>query len=652
MIRIPPRLTRPTVAFLHDIVMAAASFLIALYLRVGDDIVNYPVEFLATAMALFTAIAGLVFWRLDVHRGIWRYASLNDLLAIARATTFILLLFLAAMFMATRVDARLDALPRSLVFINWFVLMILLAAPRILYRRLKDGRLVFTYDTGPDKRIPVLLVGAGDNAEMFIQTTESRRSAEYRVVGVVDDSPARVGRFIRGIEVLGGLDDLAGVIDRLKARGLRPQRVVVAKDTIAGPVLRRIVDAADQLGLSVARLPRLTEFRTAEAARIEVRPIAIEDLLGRPQAVLDRAAMRALISGRRVLVTGAGGTIGAELVRQIAELGPSRLTLLDSSEFNLYSIDLELGERQPTLPRVAVLADVRDNGRLTALLAAERPAIVFHAAALKHVPMVEAHPCEGVLTNVVGTRHVADACRTYGVQAMVLISTDKAVNPSNVMGASKRLAESWCQALDLEERARGGGTRFITVRFGNVLGSTGSVVPLFQRQLAAGGPLTVTHPEITRYFMTVREAVELVLQASALGAGLGGDGSTGSGCIYVLDMGEPVKIADLARRMIRLAGLRPNQDVQVVFTGLRPGEKLNEELFHEAEPLQPTSMSGVLLASPRVGDRAFLVKALDELAAAARDGDASATVALLQRLVPEFRGDERAVEESRASVAN
>jgi O-antigen biosynthesis protein WbqV len=281
---------------------------------------------------------------------------------------------------------------------------------------------------------------------------------------------------------------------------------------------------------------------------------------------------------------------------------------------------------------------VRDAERITRLIAAERPDIVFHAAALKHVPIVEAHPCEGVLTNVIGTRHVADACRAAGVGTMVLISTDKAVNPSNVMGASKRLAESWCQALDLEERARGGKSRFVTVRFGNVLGSTGSVVPLFQRQLAAGGPLTVTHPEIRRYFMTVREAVELVLEASALGAGVGGDPGPDGGRIFVLDMGEPVKIVDLARRMIRLSGLRPDVDINVEFVGLRAGEKLNEELFHAAEPLQPTSMGGVLLASPRVVDRAFLAKPLEELAAFGRNGDTTATLALLRRLVPEFQG--------------
>jgi FlaA1/EpsC-like NDP-sugar epimerase len=624
------RLTRPTVAFSHDVVMAALSFVVSLYLRVGDFSM-YSASFLIAATALFSGIAGVVFWRLDIHRGIWRYASLNDLITIARAATLVILLFLAAMFLTT----RLDDLPRSLVFINWFVLMILLAAPRILYRRLKDGRLTFTFDSTAKSRVPVLLAGAGDVAEVFIEATQRRGSAEYHVVGIVDDSPGRIGRFIGSVEVLGALDDLPAVVERLKSSGKAPQRLVVTKATITGNNLAKLVDTADQLGLNVARLPRLTELRTAATTDIDVRPIAIEDLLGRPQTVLDRAAMKALIAGRRVLVTGAGGTIGGELVRQIADLAPARIALLDNSEFNLYSIDLELGERQPGIERTAILADVRDGERMASLIAAERPAIVFHAAALKHVPMVEAHPSEGILTNIIGTRHIADACRQSGVETMVLISTDKAVNPTSVMGASKRLAESWCQALDLEGRAHGNSTRFVTVRFGNVLGSTGSVVPLFQRQLAQGGPLTVTHPDITRYFMTVREAVELVLQASALGAG-GQDG----GGIYVLDMGEPVKIVDLARRMIRLAGLRPDRDVKIAFTGLRPGEKLNEELFHSAEPLQPTAMNGILLAAPRVVDRAFLAKAIDELAAAARADDMATTLRLIRRLVPEFYGAE------------
>jgi O-antigen biosynthesis protein WbqV len=331
-------------------------------------------------------------------------------------------------------------------------------------------------------------------------------------------------------------------------------------------------------------------------------------------------------------VTGAGGTIGAELVRQIAGYEPARLVLLDNGEYALYAIDRELDEQSQALPRSALIGDVRDRARIEEVIAAERPELVFHAAALKHVPMVEANPAEGVLTNVLGTRHVAEACRAHGVAAMVMISTDKAVNPTNVMGATKRLAESICQALDLVEKRKARGTRFITVRFGNVLGSTGSVVPLFQRQLAAGGPLTVTHPDIERFFMTVREAVELVLEASVLAVRDGDE----RGKIFVLDMGEPVRIVDLARQMIRLAGLKPDKDVKIAFIGLRPGEKLYEELFHATEPLVPTAADGIRLAAPRVIDHAMLSRSLDELAEHARERRIERMMALLATLVPEF----------------
>ncbi|MFM8990837.1 MAG: polysaccharide biosynthesis protein, partial [Alphaproteobacteria bacterium] len=338
-------------------------------------------------------------------------------------------------------------------------------------------------------RVPVLLVGAGAEAERFIEASE-RPGAPYAVVGLLDETGARRGRSLRGLQVLGQVDELPLIVEQLAARDRKPQRIVVTRAEFAGDRLEKLLDEGERLGIAVARLPRLTELRSAGQSRQDVRPIAIEDLLGRSQAVLDRAPVEALVAGRRVLLTGAGGSIGSELARQIADLAPAELVLLDSSEYALYAIDLEVGERQPALARRAVLADVRDRERLARAFAEARPELVFHAAALKHVPMVEAHPAEGALTNICGTRNVADLARAHGVAAMVAISTDKAVNPTNVMGATKRLAEAYCQALD---RAAGaGGTRYVTVRFGNVLGSTGSVVPLFQRQLAAGGPLTVT----------------------------------------------------------------------------------------------------------------------------------------------------------------
>jgi FlaA1/EpsC-like NDP-sugar epimerase len=367
-------------------------------------------------------------------------------------------------------------------------------------------------------------------------------------------------------------------------------------------------------------------------------------LLGRSQAVLDRDGMARLIRGRRILVTGAGGTIGAELARQIAAFSPRRLVLLDNGEFALYGIEMELRERFPGLRPVPLLRDVRDRAQIDEVAAAEKPEIVFHAAALKHLPMVEANPIEGVLTNVVGSRNVAEAARAYGTSLVVMISTDKAVNPASVMGATKRLAESFCQALDLYEARRRAplshGTRYVTVRFGNVLGSTGSVVPLFQRQLAAGGPLTVTDPEVTRFFMTVREAVELVLQASALPSDRVApeeQGADARGKIFVLDMGEPVKIVDLAQQMMRLAGLRPGRDVAIEFIGLRPGEKLHEELFHPAEPLIPTGNPAIRLAAPRTADYAMLARSIDELEENARSRREERVLQILERLVPEYR---------------
>ncbi len=460
--------------------------------------------------------------------------------------------------------------------------------------------------------------------------------ANYEAVGIIDDKGKRVGRKMHGIPVMGGLEEIPDIVEALAKKRKRPQRLIITKrDRLDGAKVRSLLDTATALGLTLAQLPELTDFKSGLAERIEPRPVAVEDLLGRPQTVLDRGAMKALINGRRVLITGAGGSIGAELVRQISDFGPSHIVALDSSEHALYSVDLELSERHPALPRSAILADVRDRQSVDAAFASEAPDLVFHAAALKHVPIVEHQPAEGVLTNVLGTLNVADACRKADVAAMVLISTDKAVNPTSAMGATKRLAESYCQALDLAQT--GSKTRFVTVRFGNVLGSTGSVVPLFQRQLARGGPLTVTSPEVSRYFMTIKEAVELVLQSSALGV----RENDSNGKIFVLDMGEPVRILDLARQMIRLAGLKPDEDVKIAITGLRPGEKLHEELLHASEDLVETECAGILLAAPRTADHQLLARGIEELVDAVQSGDRDKPLAILHRLVPEY-GDGRA----------
>ncbi|OHC75556.1 MAG: nucleotide sugar dehydratase [Rhodospirillales bacterium RIFCSPLOWO2_12_FULL_58_28] len=618
---------RGYIVFVHDIIMAALAFYLSLYLRLGGALYYYSPELLVRGTLSFTVIAGVIFLFMGLYRGVWRYASLNDLLAIARAATLAVLVFMLVMFLWT----RLEELPRSLPFITWFVLMALLGGPRFLYRLFKDRRYEFRLEREGRRSIPVLLAGADDGAELFIRSLSRSGENNYQVVGIVADNSDRVGRHIHGVKVLGTTDEMHAVVRQLARFGNRPQRLILTRDNMDKTQVRRLLDSAAELGMTLARLPKLTDFKSGVSDNVEVRPVALEDLLGRPQTALDRDAMNALIKGRRVLVTGAGGSIGSELVRQICGFSPSALVLLDNCEFNLYAVDLETSEHHGDLPRKAVLADVRNQSRIEQVFAENKPDLVFHAAALKHVPMVEANIFEGITTNVIGSVNIADACIKNKTAAMVLISTDKAVNPTSIMGAAKRIAEQYCQTLDIGRKAPG-HTCFVTVRFGNVLGSTGSVVPLFQSQLAKGGPLTVTHPEMKRYFMTVREAVELVLQASAIGV----RNPAHEGKIFVLDMGEPVRILDLANQMIRLAGLEPDVDIKIDLIGLRPGEKLFEEMLHAGESPAPTEYPGILLAAPRSGDALELKQEINRLAEACSPGDSAGLMEIIRRLVPEY----------------
>ena len=577
---------------------------------------------------------------LRLQQQYWRFVGPRDLLAVAAAAFAASLVFTLGLLLTGAWRPPNEAF----ALIHAATLGLLLGGGRVvsLLQAARRGG-----EAAPDAQ-PVLLVGAAEGTDLFLRALSRDRRAPYRVTGILSLRARQAGRRMQGTPILGTVEDTEAVLDALRAEGRLPAVIVLASG-LPGPALERVLDAADRHGVPVRRAPAPTTLAPAggqEGRQVELRPVSIEDLLDRPQVPLDREGMARLVQGRRVLVTGAGGTIGGELARQVAALGPASLTLLDHGEFVLYEIDLELREKHPEVARRAVLADVRDEPRIQRLFEEIRPELVFHAAALKHVPMVENDPLEGLLTNALGTRIVADAARGVGAAAMVFISTDKAVNPTSVMGASKRLAEMYCQAFDVDARAaRGddarhgrGGMRCITVRFGNVLGSTGSVVPLFRRQLERGGPLTVTHPDMRRYFMTVREAVGLVLQASVVGTTDPENmpPELAEGGIFVLDMGEPVKIVDLARRMIRLAGLRPEEDVEIRFTGLRPGEKLFEELFHGKEAPRPTEYPGLLVATPRTADAALVGRAIDEIAAAARSGNPRAALAQLGRLVPEF----------------
>ena len=614
-----------------DGMLAAVAAPIASWVARPADGVLRPLWFLAGG-AITLLVAGLPF---RLSQQYWRFSGMADLLGVVGGSVVSAALF-SLLLLATGFPLPTPTFP----IVHALVLVVALSAPRIAYRMQHARR------PGPasgEEARPVLLVGAGEGADLFLRALEYGRGA-YRVLGILSLGDAQTGRRIHGQAILGTVRQAPAVLARLREEGRLPSALVVTEPDLAGSPLAALLEAADAAAVPVRRVPRPFALQSAArgAETLQLAPIAIEDLLNRPEAPLDRDGMARLVRGRRVLVTGAGGTIGSELARQVAALGPASLLLLDNGEYALWQVDLELGESYPAVPRQAVIADIRDEARIGEVFEQFRPELVFHAAALKHVPMVEANPLEGLLTNAAGTRHVADAARAAGVQAMVLISTDKAVNPTSIMGASKRLAEMYCQALDAAA-SRSSGMRCVTVRFGNVLGSTGSVVPLFRRQLERGGPLTVTHPDMRRYFMTVREAVGLVLEATVLGLKREGDGN-----IFVLDMGEPVKIVDLAQQMIRLAGLRPDVDVAIRFTGLRPGEKLFEELFHGKEPLAPTDHPSLLTAAPRTADPAIVGRAIEEIAAAGRGGQERLALAILGRLVPEF--EHAVAEPSRAAM--
>lgn len=588
----------------------AASFWLANPARPIPDPPALP---LAGALAVW--LFGSPFGLLRLH---WRYVSLRDLLLIG-AGALAIALMLSLLLVGAGIPLPSPAFPVILAL----VLAAALIAPKVLYRLMRQAQ------TTKETVQTALLVGDHHTNELFLSAHTQQGSSSYKIVGLIALSSKHVGRFLHGLNVIGSVSEGASLFARLVQR---PDLLIITSPDLSGDELKTLMQAASGQNIRVMRAPSLTHLQPADQ-KLTLQPIAIEDLLNRPQVQLDRDAMAALIAGRRVMVTGAGGSIGGELSRQLASFAPAEILLLESSEFALWQIDLEISEIAPALPRRMVIADVRDEVHIHAIMMDFRPDLVFHAAALKHVPIVEANKLEGLCTNALGTCYVANAAAEAGVKLMVLISTDKAVNPTSVMGASKRLAEMYAQALDVQARRNQGGMRCVTVRFGNVLGSTGSVVPLFRRQLAQGGPLTVTDPEMQRYFMTVREAVGLVLQASVVG---GSEEAIPDGGIFVLDMGEPVKILDLARQMIRLAGLKPDQDIKIKFTGLRPGEKLFEELFHGAEKPVPTAHKGLLMATPRLVELPMIHDALEAMAHCVTTGNEEEAMTLICKMVPEF----------------
>lgn len=597
---------RTLAAFGHDLVAASLAWVLAFLLRFNFDVPPEFVDSAVRSMLWVLPLFGGLFFSFGLYRGLWRFASLSDLQHIFAAVltgavvTVVLVVFLS-----------ISLVPRSVLVLHPLLLALIMGGSRFAYRSWKEHRL---YGPAKMRGQPVLVLGAGEAADSLLR--ELNRSGLWYAVALVDDNVAKVGRRLRGLPVFGPLSKVAEIAEKYGVK-----HVVMALPGAKPSERRRAAELAAAAGLAVMTMPSYDDLLAGRLSVSNIRRVELEDLLGREAVSLDDAGLHELLTGRVVLISGAGGSIGSELCRQIARFLPQRLILLDCSEFALYKIDYELKQSFPDLDCRCWAGDVRDGERMIEVFEAEKPAVVFHAAAYKHVPLMEdINAWQAVRTNTLGTLTLAQAARQTGVDKFVLISTDKAVNPSSVMGASKRLAERLCLAT------RGNGaTRFITVRFGNVLGSNGSVVPLFREQISRGGPITVTHPDIVRYFMTIPEAAQLVLQAGWMGRG---------GEIFVLDMGEPVRIVDLARDMIRLSGFS-DEEIPLAFTGLRPGEKLYEELLADDEATLPTPHPKLRIAklSDSMSDLE-LRELLDWLRPKIREADA--VKAGLQRFVPEY----------------
>ncbi len=592
---------------LHDLAVIPIAWFAAYWLRFNLD--GIPHEFLYQAVLMVPAVLlaeGSMFWYFGLYRGVWRFASLPDLVRIVKAVIAGVSFAAVVIFVLT----RLVLVPRSVFVLDSILLVLLLGGPRFIYRWLKDRHL---YGQVGKK---VLIVGAGRAGEMLVRDLLRDPDRTYQPAAFVDDDAKKRNKDIHGIPVSGTVDEIPAI-----AAHLDVELILIALPSATSAQMRRIVGVCEFTGVHFRMLPRMQDLVTGQIGIKELREVKLDDLLGREPVSLDWQAITQGTQGKTVLVSGGGGSIGSELCRQIARLNPARLIIFEQSEFNLYAIELELRREFPALSLEISLGDVTDAVAVNRVFESHRPSVIFHAAAYKHVPMLENQVRAAVVNNVLGTRMLASLADKYGCESFVMISTDKAVNPSNIMGATKRVAEIYCQGLNARSN-----TRFITVRFGNVLGSAGSVIPLFQKQIAAGGPVTVTHPEITRYFMTIPEAAQLILQSSVIGQG---------GEIFVLDMGEPVKIAYLAEQLIILSGKKPGDDIEVVYTGLRPGEKLYEELFHEAEQLVDTGHPKIMLARSRPTDVDDVERIFAELAEACDSNAEPQLRRLLRALVPE-----------------
>ena len=585
---------RTFIAFAHDFVAVAVAWWLAYLFRFNFEIPASSWPFLLETLPWIVPVQGSFFLWLGLYRGLWRYASLPDLkrifVAVVTGTATVSLIL--------QLSGLLTDIPGSVVVLAPLLLLLIMGGSRLIYRAWKERRL---YGLENYEAKLVLILGAGSTAVNLVKDLAGSR--DWHVVGMLDDDPRKLGTRLQGVRVLGVINELPQWVQKLNVG-----HVIIAIPSVSHRIHRQALEMCSEIGVKAMTVPSYADLISGKTTVSQIREIELDDLLGRAPVVLDNDGLHGLLTGKVILVTGAGGSIGSELCRQLVAFEPDRIVFLELNEFALYSIQEEFLPRFPGISMSFVIGDIKDQARMAQLFAQFRPSVVFHAAAYKHVPLMEyENACQALLNNVLGTYVLAQVAIHFGVEKFVLISTDKAVNPVSIMGASKRLAEMVCQALQQSISTNGYSgqnnqshqTCFVMVRFGNVLGSTGSVIPKFREQIARGGPITVTHPEMTRYFMSIPEAAQLVLQAGLMG------GAEGGGEIFVLDMGDPVKIVDLANDLVRLSGLGED-DIRIVFSGLRPGEKLHEELLAASENTLPTPHQKLRIAQARQVDEQWL----------------------------------------------
>jgi FlaA1/EpsC-like NDP-sugar epimerase len=596
---------------LHDMIWIPIAWIAAYWLRYNMD--SIPEVYLESCMALLPyvfVVQLIVNFSIGMHRGEWRFASLPDLAQIIKAVIF----GTASVALVAFVITRLNFVPRSVFIFYAMLLLAGMAGSRLTYRWIKDRH--FSKTRGRK----VVILGAGAAAEQLVRDLRRHYSDQYNIVAFLDDDEKKIGRQIHGVPVSASCDVVADTVGKWGV-----DLALIAVPSASDDEMQRLVGLCRAANIEYKTLPGVHELLSGKVSLTDLRNVKIEDLLGREPVDLDWHRIKSSLSDTVVLITGAGGSIGSELSRQLSAIGPKKVVLFDQSEYNLYSIESELRESFPELDVTPILGDIVDKIALRNVFEVYRPELVFHAAAYKHVPLLEGQVREAVKNNIIGTKNVADLAFEFNSGKFVLISTDKAVNPSSLMGACKRTAEIYCQMMASRSQSK-----FITVRFGNVLGSAGSVVPRFQQQIRAGGPVTVTHPDMTRYFMTITEASQLILEASVVGH---------DGHIYVLDMGEPIRIVELAEQMISLSGKVLDKDIKIEFTGLRPGEKLEEELFHSEENVTDTQHDKLLLAHTRVVEEAVVNKSIDLLIEGVDSNMVEHMDCGLSALVPEYTGD-------------